>query len=67
MLKVEWVVSRCLKVDLEQMLVQVLTSRNNKTRAYRLGSAGVFVGLTVYAIAIGIMLLNPEPLSIPVR
>lgn len=66
-LKVEWVVSRCLKVDLEQMLVQVLTSRNNKTRAYRLGSAGVFVGLTVYAIAIGIMLLNPEPLSILVR
>ena len=66
-LSVEWVVSRSLQDDLEPTLVRVLQSRNRKTRAYRLGSAGVFVGLTVYALAITIMLLNPEPLTVPVR
>jgi hypothetical protein len=66
-LRVEWVVSRSLRDDLEETLVGILTSRNNKTRAYRLGSAGVFVGLIVYAIAISIMLLNPEPIAVPVR
>ena len=67
MLRVEWVVSRYLHHDLETTLVRVLTSRNNKTRAYRIGSAGVFIGLTVYAFAIAIMLLNPEPITVPVR
>lgn len=66
-LRVEWVISRYLHNDLEETLVRVLTSRNNKTRAYRLGSAGVFIGLTVYAFAIAIMLLNPEPLTVPNR
>lgn len=66
-LSVEWVVSRCLGRDPQAALVQVLQSRNRKTRAYRMGSAGVFIGLTVYAVAIAIMLLNPEPLTVPVR
>ena len=66
-LRVEWVISRYLHNDLEETLVRVLTSRNNKTRAYRLSSAGVFIGLTVYAFAIAIMLLNPEPLTVPNR
>lgn len=66
-LAVEWVVSRSLTGELESSLVRVLQSRNHKTRAYRMGSAGVFIGLTVYAIAIAIMLLNPEPLLVPTR
>ncbi|GAB5561267.1 MAG: hypothetical protein SynsKO_29140 [Synoicihabitans sp.] len=66
-LAVEWVISRCLDDSLEKTLLRVLTSRNRKTRAYRLGSAGVFIGLTVYAVAIAIMLLNPEPLTVPNR
>ena len=66
-LSVEWVISRHLEEKLQHTLVSVIESRNRKTRAYRLGSAGVFVGLTVYAIAIAIMLLNPEPLAVPVR
>ncbi len=66
-LSVEWVISRSLSGDLEQSLSRVLKSRNRKTKAYRAGSAGVFIGLTVYAVAITIMLLNPEPLTVPVR
>ena len=66
-LSVEWVISRHLEEELQHTLKSVIESRNRKTRAYRLGSAGVFVGLTVYAIAIAIMLLNPEPLAVPVR
>ena len=55
-LSVEWVISRCLGRDPRAALAQVLRSRNRKTRAYRVGSAGVFVGLTVYAVSIAIML-----------
>jgi hypothetical protein len=66
-LSVDWVISRALGGDLDETLVRVLHSRNHKTRAYRFGSAGVFIGLTVYALAITIMLLNPEPLTVPVR
>ena len=66
-LSVEWVISRHLQDKLQHTLVRVIESRNRKTRAYRLGSAGVFIGLTVYAVAIAIMLLNPEPLAVPVR
>lgn len=66
-LSVEWVISRHLEEKLHHTLVSVIESRNRKTRAYRLGSAGVFVGLTVYAFAISIMLLNPEPLAVPAR
>ncbi len=66
-LSVEWAISRYLQDDLQATLENMLRVRNRKTRAYRFGSAGVFVGLTVYAIAIAIMLLNPEPLAVPVR
>jgi hypothetical protein len=66
-LSVEWVISRHLEAKLQHTLVTIIQSRNRKTRAYRLGSAGVFVGLTVYAFAIAIMLMNPEPLAVPVR
>lgn len=66
-LSVDWVISRHLQPQLQPTLVRIIESRNRKTRAYRLGSAGVFIGLSVYAVAIAIMLLNPEPLSVPVR
>ncbi len=66
-LAVEWVISRCLHDSFEKTLLRVLTSRTKKPQAYRLGSAGVFIGLTVYAVAIAIMLLNPESLTVPNR
>lgn len=66
-LSVEWVISRHLQDKLQHTLVRIIESRNRKTRAYRIGSAGVFIGLAVYAFSIAIMLLNPEPLAVPVR
>lgn len=66
-LSVEWVITRHLQGDLLDALPLILRARNRKTRAYRMGSAGVFIGLAVYAVAIAIMLLNPEPLPVPVR
>lgn len=66
-LSVEWVVSRYLQDDFAQSISQIIRYRNRKTAAYRIGSLGVFAGLCIYAVSIGIMLLNPEPLSVPVR
>jgi hypothetical protein len=47
--------------------VGVIDYRNRKTRAYRQSSYGIFPGLTVYAVAIAIMLLNPVTPNVPVR
>ena len=44
-----------------------LAYRDRKTRFYRLGIALMLLGLTAYVGAISIMLLNPEPLTVPVR
>lgn len=66
-LAVEWVISRYLGADFAASLAAMLDYRNRKTAAYRLGCLGVFIGLIIYAVAIAIMLLNPQPLSVPVR
>lgn len=66
-LSVEWAISRMLGPDFAASLEAMLRYRNRKTSAYRLGSLGIFLGLLVYAVAIAIMLLNPAPLTVPVR
>jgi len=66
-MKVHWIISRSLKGDWKQSLLTIIQCRDRKTRALHLGSYGVLVGLGVYALAIAIMLLNPEPLSVPIR
>ena len=66
-LAVKWVLTRCVQPDLTQTLAAIIVCRDSKTSAYRLGSIGVFLGLAIYAAAMAIMLLNPTPLTIPLR
>lgn len=66
-MRVEWVVSTSLQSDLYQTVQTILHYRDSKTWAYRIGGYGVFVGFAIYVVAIAIMLLNPEPLTVPVR
>ena len=61
-----WATQR-LGLDSESTLVRVITRRNLKTSAYRKGGYLLFVGLVCYGISIGIMLMNPVPLNLPVR
>lgn len=48
-------------------LEKIISRRNIKTKAYLLGSQMLFWGLALYCLAMVIMLLNPEPLSIAPR
>ena len=66
-LSVKWVLTRCIQPDITQTLTAIILYRNAKTNAYRLGSIGVFLGLAIYACAFAIMLLNPTPLTVPLR
>lgn len=66
-LAVKWVLTRCIQPELTHSLAAIITCRDAKTAAYRLGSIGVFLGLAIYSAALAIMLLNPTPLTIPIR
>jgi hypothetical protein len=48
-------------------LLICLAYRDRKTRFYRLGIALMLFGLAAYVAAISVMLLNPQPLTVPVR
>lgn len=45
----------------------ILRRRDQKTKAYRIGSRILCVGLTLYCISIALMLLNPIAIQGPVR
>lgn len=64
---VDWVISRRIKDQPLETLKGIIYYRNCKTRAYRYGGYGILIGIAIYAVAIGIMLLNPEALTVPVR
>lgn len=66
-LSIEWVVSRYLQDDLLACISSMIRYRDRKTSNFRLGCIGIFVGMTIYGIALSIMLLNPEPLNVPIR
>ncbi|MEI8294108.1 MAG: hypothetical protein WCG66_08980 [bacterium] len=66
-LAVKWVLTRSIQREMLRTLAIIIASRDSKTAAYRLGSIGVFLGLAIYAAAMAIMLLNPTPMTIPVR
>jgi hypothetical protein len=52
---------------IREWLVICLAYRDHKTRCYRLGIALMLFGLAAYVVAISIMLLNPQPILVPVR
>lgn len=64
---VRWVTSSLDEPDIAGAVEQVLARRNRKTRAYQFGGRILVAGLALYCVAITIMLLNPEPLTVPVR
>jgi len=63
---VRWITSD-LDAGAESALALAIHRRNLKTNATRIGSWILFVGLVLYLAAVSIMLLHPEPLSVPVR
>lgn len=48
-------------------LTAVIRRRNARTQAYRIGGILLFLGFALYCTAVAILLLNPEPVNLPVR
>ena len=65
-MRVRWV-TVLLCENPENPIASAIYRRNRKTKAYSIGGLILFVGLALYCVSIGIMLLNPEPLQVPVR
>jgi hypothetical protein len=64
---VKWVITGYLAPEPEATIARIVRYRNHKTFAYRLGGYVIFSGLLIYAVSIAIMLLNPEPIQVPIR
>lgn len=56
-----------LDVSPDRTINAILARRDLKTRAYKRGGYFLFAGLSLYALAISMMLLNPEPMTVPAR
>ncbi len=56
---VRWI-STYMYLPPRQWLLVAIRRRNNKTRAIRLAASVLVVGLTLYAIAISLLLVNPH-------
>jgi hypothetical protein len=61
-----WITSD-LEGDTLSALVRIIERRNRRTRAYMIGGVILCIGIALYAAAIGIMLLNPGPVAVPIR
>ena len=65
-MRVTWI-STQLEEDFQTSLVALIRLRNRKTRAYTIGGLILVLGLLLYGLSVSIMLLNPEPMNLPVR
>lgn len=65
-MRVTWI-STQFEDDFHASLVALIRLRNRKTRAYMFGGLLLLVGLLLYGFSVSIMLLNPEPMNLPVR
>jgi hypothetical protein len=63
---VRWI-TRDLDLGPLQALSKAITRRNRKTMAYRQGGILLFLGLCLYFVAVGIMLLHPGGPTLPIR
>ena len=66
-MSIKWVTSALDPDKPEETIKLLINRRNAKTSAYTLGGRILCLGLALYATAVAIMLLNPEPLSIAAR
>jgi cytochrome bd-type quinol oxidase subunit 1 len=64
--RISWI-TRDLEGDATSALVRIIERRDRQTRAYSVGGVILCLGIALYAVAIGIMLFNPEPVSVPIR
>jgi hypothetical protein len=51
----------------EETVEVILRRRNQKSTALRRGWRVLYAGLLLYFVAIALMLINPEPVTLPVR
>ena len=65
-MRIQWV-TRELGANPETAIATLLDRRDKKTLALRQGGGILFFGLLVFFVAFALMLINPEPISIPVR
>ncbi|MDX2082341.1 MAG: hypothetical protein SFU53_16275 [Terrimicrobiaceae bacterium] len=65
-MQIRWVTAE-LGGDPVETITRVLIRRDAKTAAIRRGGIILFSGLVLYFVAFALMLLNPEPLAVPVR
>jgi len=63
---IDWLTAH-LSDDAVASLGRMVATRNAKTRAVAVGGWLLLGGLTLYFVAISIMLANPSPLQVPVR
>lgn len=63
---IDWLTAH-LSEDPVASLGRMVATRNAKTRAVAVGGWLLLAGLTLYFVAISIMLANPTPLQVPVR
>lgn len=63
---IRWV-TQGLDEDPQVALESVIVRRNKKTVAYQRGGILLCVGFVLYCIALCLLLLNPEPVHLPVR
>lgn len=66
-MSIKWVSSIMDPLNPVQTVLLLLERRNVKTKAYTRGGRILCLGLILYAVAVAIMLLNPEPLVITAR
>lgn len=57
-LQLNWV-TQLVGSDIRKAVIDMLTYRNRKTRAYRLGLVLLIIGLTLYVCAIALLVLAP--------
>ena len=64
--RIRWLTSE-FEGEPEAALAKIIERRNQRTRAFVAGGSILCAGVAMYSISIAIMLLNPGPMSLPVR
>lgn len=66
-MRVRWWLTGEMEDDAAAAFERIIGHRDAKTRAFARAGKVLCLGLALYGGAVAIMLLNPEPLAIPVR
>lgn len=66
-MSIRWITAEINPSEPELTIQKLIERRDIKTKAYTLGGRILCLGLALYAVAVAIMLLNPEPLTIAAR